>query len=140
MIVYWEDYSLVVFVFNNNYCYYYIVAAIIAEFWINLKVFFWSFQLLAQLQEVRTCLLYFFIHFVRSIIISIYMLAHVHWFAISHCFLWSLVTHVAVNNLEFCSQLTADSFTFFGDNISLLEGLQLLGSRLIAEEIRYLLE
>ena len=36
-------------------------------------------------------------------------------------------------NLEFRSQLIADGFTFVGKNMSLLEGLQLLESPLIAE-------
>ena len=37
-------------------------------------------------------------------------------------------------NQEFCSQLIADGFSFFFflDNTSLLEGLELLGSLLIA--------
>ena len=39
---------------------------------------------------------------------------------------WS-VTQMAGYNLEFRSQLIADGFTFFGNNISLLESLQLLG-------------
>ena len=41
---------------------------------------------------------------------------------------------MASYNQEFCSQLIADGFAFFFffDNTSLLEGLELLGSLLIA--------
>ena len=41
-------------------------------------------------------------------------------------------------NQEFRSRLIADGFAFVLDNTSLLERLQLLGSRLIGEEIRYI--
>ena len=60
-------------------------------------------------------------------------------FLIVFCEVWSLTLPVTI--LNFALSLQPMVLPFFGDNISLLEaGLQLLGSRLIGEEIWYLLQ